>query len=393
MKELLIILIQTVNASLGWNSYSYRYLSAIIEVNSDDSSTWSTLEGHGAYGYRSSFDRVEGKLVRPDNFNGCGDELNVLLEPSLHAEYDTPDEDWIALIARGDCLFEEKIRIANDAGAVGVIIYNIQEGEPVVPMEYENENPDLVSIMISYETYQELMFYNTSNGTFARIQPGKLQVNNSFERIVIATISISFLILLALSIGWVVVYYVQRFRLIHRRYQEQKRRQDLAERALKMLKQRKLKTTDALVKDEETCAVCIDEYKSNDQVTELPCHHSFHKKCIEPWVLDKGTCPMCKVNVFQALGIDNPHAQNNTNEEPAAQVWTADEVNVQMTNQNGRPNRTERSEDIVFENQNFNGENEDSNSVSSASHHTSHASVSPSGNQNITVRVNEAYEN
>ena len=57
-------------------------------------------------------------------------------------------------------------------------------------MEYENENPDLVSIMISYETYQELTFYNTSNGIFARIQPGKLQVNNSFERIVIATVSI-----------------------------------------------------------------------------------------------------------------------------------------------------------------------------------------------------------
>ena len=113
MKELLVIFIQIAHASLGWNSYSYRYLSAIIEVNSGNDSVWSTLEGHGAYGYRSSFDKVEGLLVKPDNLNGCGDEKNVLLEPSLHAEYDVPDESWIAFIARGDCLFEEKIRIAN----------------------------------------------------------------------------------------------------------------------------------------------------------------------------------------------------------------------------------------------------------------------------------------
>ena len=25
--------------------------------------------------------------------------------------------------------------------------------------------------------------------------------------------------------------------------------------------------------------------------------HEFHKSCIDPWLYEKGTCPMCKLNI------------------------------------------------------------------------------------------------
>ena len=33
------------------------------------------------------------------------------------------------------------------------------------------------------------------------------------------------------------------------------------------------------------------------------CRHLFHKCCVDPWLLDHRTCPMCKMNILKALGI------------------------------------------------------------------------------------------
>jgi hypothetical protein len=66
----------------------------------------------------------------------------------------------------------------------------------------------------------------------------------------------------------------------------------MAERAIKMLKTKKLKRTDDLVTKNESCAICIEDFEQGMLVMDMPCKHSFCKKCIEPWIITKGTCPM-----------------------------------------------------------------------------------------------------
>ncbi|KAG8523013.1 E3 ubiquitin-protein ligase RNF130, partial [Galemys pyrenaicus] len=55
--------------------------------------------------------------------------------------------------------------------------------------------------------------------------------------------------------------------------------------------------------DFDHCAVCIESYKQNDVVRILPCKHVFHKSCVDPWLSEHCTCPMCKLNILKALGI------------------------------------------------------------------------------------------
>mmetsp|Transcript_5449 Transcript_5449/g.11225 ORF Transcript_5449/g.11225 Transcript_5449/m.11225 type:complete len:379 (+) Transcript_5449:425-1561(+) len=43
------------------------------------------------------------------------------------------------------------------------------------------------------------------------------------------------------------------------------------------------------------CAICIVDFEAGDPVRTLPCHHTFHKECIDPWFLSHHTtCPSCR---------------------------------------------------------------------------------------------------
>lgn len=49
--------------------------------------------------------------------------------------------------------------------------------------------------------------------------------------------------------------------------------------------------------------VCLDVYKMGEAMRILPCNHRFHKACIDQWLLDKRTCPMCKMDILKHYGL------------------------------------------------------------------------------------------
>ena len=43
------------------------------------------------------------------------------------------------------------------------------------------------------------------------------------------------------------------------------------------------------------CAVCQEDFGGNELHRELPCTHTFHAACIDPWLLRRSpTCPLCR---------------------------------------------------------------------------------------------------
>lgn len=107
-------------------------------------------------------------------------------------------------------------------------------------------------------------------------------------------VSVSFLILMLVSLAWLIFYYIQRFRTLQARTVCRNRRNETAKKALKLLKVRTVCPGDALLNKDSTCAICIEQYGLNDCIRELPCKHSFHQSCVDPWLIAKLTCPMCK---------------------------------------------------------------------------------------------------
>lgn len=46
------------------------------------------------------------------------------------------------------------------------------------------------------------------------------------------------------------------------------------------------------------CPVCLDDFEENQDVRVLPCSHSFHTYCIDPWLLNvAGSCPLCRIDL------------------------------------------------------------------------------------------------
>ncbi|KAI4364036.1 hypothetical protein MLD38_020180 [Melastoma candidum] len=46
-----------------------------------------------------------------------------------------------------------------------------------------------------------------------------------------------------------------------------------------------------------SCSICLKDYDPGDDLRLLPdCGHLFHSKCIDPWLLSRVTCPVCRTS-------------------------------------------------------------------------------------------------
>ncbi|XP_048516837.1 protein goliath isoform X1 [Dendroctonus ponderosae] len=132
-------------------------------------------------------------------------------------------------------------------------------------------------------------------------------MENSFSDVIqtsVLFVSITFIVLMIISLTWLVFYYVQRFRYIRTKDKLTRKLGNAAKKALSKIPTKTIKMDDKEVQgDGECCAVCIEPYKLSETLRILPCRHEFHKNCIDPWLLDHRTCPMCKMDILKHYGF------------------------------------------------------------------------------------------
>ncbi|CAM2102909.1 E3 ubiquitin-protein ligase ZNRF3 isoform X2 [Caretta caretta] len=62
------------------------------------------------------------------------------------------------------------------------------------------------------------------------------------------------------------------------------------------------------------CAICLEKYIDGEELRVIPCTHRFHKKCVDPWLLQHHTCPHCRHNIIeQKKGNPGPVCLESTN--------------------------------------------------------------------------------
>ncbi|KAM4583820.1 RING finger protein 150a [Odontesthes bonariensis] len=209
---------------------------------------------------------------------------------------------WVALVAAGNCTYRQKIRGVANHNASAVVIYNSANDTITMP---HSDTSDIVAIMIPEPKGREILVLLEQNiAVMLHITVGTRNLQKYVSRTSVVFVSISFIVLMIISLAWLVFYYIQRFRYANARDRNQRRLGDAAKKAISKLQVRTIKKGDKETEpDFDNCAVCIECYKPNDVVRILPCRHVFHKHCVDPWLQDHRTCPMCKMNILKALGI------------------------------------------------------------------------------------------
>ncbi|XP_030631150.1 RING finger protein 150 [Chanos chanos] len=255
----------------------------------------------GRYGEHSLKREARGVLVlsaSPHDRQAC--------DPNTKFAIPKQPSAWIALIANGNCTFRDKIRHATGHNATAVVIFNVgsSNANETITMPHPGTG-DVVAIMIPEPKGHELLLLLERNITVhMHITIGTRNLQKYVSRTSVVFVSISFIILMIISLAWLVFYYIQRFRYANARDRNQRRLGDAAKKAISQLQVRTIKKGDQETEsDFDNCAVCIEGYKPNDVLRILPCRHLFHKGCVDPWLLDHRTCPMCKMNILKALGL------------------------------------------------------------------------------------------
>uniref|UniRef100_A0A672I6B7 RING-type domain-containing protein n=1 Tax=Salarias fasciatus TaxID=181472 RepID=A0A672I6B7_SALFA len=217
-----------------------------------------------------------------------------------------PNTAWVALVAAGNCTYREKIRNVASHNASAVVIYNVgsSSSNDTITMPHPDTG-DVVAIMIPEPKGREILaLLEQRIMVLLHITVGTRNLQKYVSRTSVVFVSISFIVLMIISLAWLVFYYIQRFRYANARDRNQRRLGDAAKKAISKLQVRTIKKGDKETEsDFDNCAVCIEGYRPNDVVRILPCRHVFHKHCVDPWLQDHRTCPMCKMNILKALGI------------------------------------------------------------------------------------------
>jgi len=217
---------------------------------------------------------IVGTLARAIPLHGCT-KLNNTAAPNGQRAIVYMERDRDENVG---CHFTTKVKNAQEAGFSAAIIFDIAVG-PLVMMAGDDDTIHIPSVFVAKDVGATLM--EAPNTTIATLTPDSFPEWPQYFTTMAAAAACAVLLF-----AMFVVYRRQ-----HRMIRSGRRTNRMTRRQAVRLPSRSPTPADA----DETCCICLDEYHSGEVITDLPCGHFFHKKCIDPWLMERDrVCPICK---------------------------------------------------------------------------------------------------
>ncbi|XP_065222927.1 E3 ubiquitin-protein ligase RNF13 isoform X2 [Planococcus citri] len=241
----------------------------------------------------------EGMIVKASPEDGC---QGIIPPPTRSINY---TGKWIALIRRGTCTFDEKVRNAQNASYDLAIVYNNSSEISMYtePMHASNGSDiRIYSVFVGLHTGLKLeRSYLYVNEVYVVIED-----DSNFPFDINADLIIPFAVVVAVCFITMISFMICKCIRDRRRA----RRHRLPTSSLRKLPIEKFSKGSPY----ETCAICLDDYIDGEKLRILPCQHAYHAKCIDPWLTrNRRVCPICKRKVFAADEL--PHEGSDSDSD------------------------------------------------------------------------------
>ncbi|KAG9442642.1 hypothetical protein H6P81_018496 [Aristolochia fimbriata] len=192
-----------------------------------------------------------------------------------------------ALVERGECSFDEKVRNAQDAGFGAVLVYDDLDEKSLTSMMGNPEGVKIHAVFVSKSAGDILKKFAESEG--------ESQVCLATEETIQTVLTISLISLIVIASILALFLFARNLRA-SRRLRIHHQSPTISNQIVKDLPCFKFNPSSPFRNHmAETCTICLEDYKNGDILRVLPCQHEFHVVCVDPWLTKWGTfCPLCK---------------------------------------------------------------------------------------------------
>jgi len=209
-------------------------------------------------------------------------------------------EGRIVLAKRGHCSFFEKAWIVEYYNGKGLVVGN-NDGDGLVHMHKSIATQNEVNIPCVFisESNYDLAIKTLSeapNSVIATISPREEHPNRTFRPPESLTTIIIYL--LPIPFAWAVLVLFRECSRIRKRRTVKRQVRVIPEVIFRSegLEANGIKLTN------DSCPICLANFKEETKIKLLPCDHGFHTECIEPWIRQHSdSCPMCRETVTDKL--------------------------------------------------------------------------------------------
>ncbi|KAJ0398614.1 hypothetical protein ATCC90586_007987 [Pythium insidiosum] len=273
------------------------------------------------------------EIVAADPLDACAPLTNAA---DLHGR--------VALVRRGECNFVRKVWHAQLAGAAGVVVMDdaARSEPPHHIIMQKDENASLLTIpgvFVAYRDGERLMHLMQRAAPWSPVRitandRGELPKDKTQYRVLKRAVAYIFLVsaVCALSSGLSIISsflftrlgnawrtrVTRRLPVMHYRPGLQRELLEHAAHDAHVLDRiyfdDDVETTSHLgaafdahastssLEPPESCSICLDDFEVGAALKVLPCQHSFHVECIDPWLETRsGCCPLCKQDAISAF--------------------------------------------------------------------------------------------
>lgn len=287
-------------------------LRAVIKVallNHEPTGKLITLEGvfvGGSAGY------AEGKLMQYHPLSLCNT-----------SEDERQESDFITIVKLEHrvprCLpLLDKARMALDKGAQAVIFDVSDDANAAAELRETDSLPRPV-VLVEAEDAEELM------GLVNKNEEAKVRIEIMVEQPKWPHYDVGILLTIVLVILTIVLIFAFRYKCKSNRTWDSVHQQTM--RAISRLETKTYSSqgcsgsqrhraawgSASSSNSSPVCAICLEDFQDGQHLRIISCAHEFHKDCVDPWLLQHRTCPLCMHNI---MGTERQPQRNRLQQSP-----------------------------------------------------------------------------